>query len=113
MHGGGVAASARASGRSTKSLGMHWRVISHGPNSDKGGAKRTGTGIGQCARRAISDRVRARRHIGGFEEPELALPGILNQIEETLLVVLEAAGLSQTPSACCINGLNSRKRAAS
>lgn len=37
-----------------------------------------------------------RRSIGGFEEPELALPGILNQIEETLLVVLEAAGLSQT-----------------
>jgi hypothetical protein len=37
-----------------------------------------------------------RRHIGGFEEPALALPGILNQIEETLLVVLEAAGLSQT-----------------
>jgi hypothetical protein len=37
-----------------------------------------------------------RRSIGGFEEPELALPGILNQIEETLLVVLEATGLSRT-----------------
>jgi hypothetical protein len=37
-----------------------------------------------------------RRSVGGFEEPELALPGILNQIKETLLVVLEAAGLSQT-----------------
>lgn len=38
-----------------------------------------------------------RRHPGGgFEEPELAFPSILNGIEETLLVVLEAAGLSLT-----------------
>jgi hypothetical protein len=36
------------------------------------------------------------RFIGGFAAPELALPGILNQIEEMLLVVFEAAGLSLT-----------------
>jgi len=33
---------------------------------------------------------------GGFEDPEVALPYILNGIEETLLFVLEAAGLPQT-----------------
>jgi hypothetical protein len=50
----------------------------------------------RAARYQIECERANRRHIGGFEEPELALPGILNQIEETLLVVLEAAGLSQT-----------------
>jgi hypothetical protein len=48
------------------------------------------------ARYQIECEYTNNRSIGGFEEPELALPGILNQIEETLLVVLEAAGLSQT-----------------
>jgi hypothetical protein len=48
------------------------------------------------ARYQIERERTGRGSIGGFEEPELALPGILNRIEETLLVVLEAAGLSQT-----------------
>ena len=52
------------------------------------------------AREALSQIEREHFHrrssIGGFEEPELALPEILNEIEETLLIVLEAAGLSQT-----------------
>ena len=33
---------------------------------------------------------------GGWEEPEAALPSVLNGLHETLLVVLEAAGLRET-----------------
>jgi hypothetical protein len=53
-------------------------------------------GSARDARYQIECERANRRPVGGFEEPELALPGILNQIEEMLLVVLEAAGLSQT-----------------
>lgn len=48
------------------------------------------------ARHQIECEHTGSRSIGGFEEPRLALPVILDQIQETLLVILEAAGLSQT-----------------
>jgi hypothetical protein len=42
------------------------------------------------------EHAKRSRSGGGFEDPEAALPGILNQIAETLLLVLEAAGLDGT-----------------
>jgi hypothetical protein len=36
-----------------------------------------------------------RRHQGGWEEPDLVLPHILDKLHESLLIILEAAGLPQ------------------
>jgi hypothetical protein len=48
------------------------------------------------ARYQIACEKAGRPPKGGYEEPEAALPSILNNLQETLLVVLEAAGLLQT-----------------